>query len=178
MRRSAARARRRKSPTFYVDECLGRFVAASLAQAGVDVRPWYDHFAGSPDLEFLPLVGKNDWVFLTKDKNIRRNQLEVRAILNSGVRAFVVTATDLRREEMAALLLKAIPKCTGSAISGVRSFSTSQKPAWSPRIRAERCGGGREVASRSDSALAARRLPIYRLERAKRCEFTHRATVL
>jgi len=110
MRRSAARARRRKSPTFYVDECLGRFVAASLAQAGVDVRPWYEHFAGSPDLEFLPLVGKNDWVFLTKDKNIRRNQLEVRAILNSGVRAFVVTATDLRREEMAALLLKAIPK--------------------------------------------------------------------
>lgn len=34
----------------------------------------------------------------------------VDAILNAGVRAFVVTAVGLRREDMAQLLLRAMPK--------------------------------------------------------------------
>lgn len=111
MKRSAAkRARRHKPLTFYVDECLGRFVAESLSAAGFDVRAYYDHFAGMQDVDWLPRVGTNEWVLLTKDKNIRRRQLEVDVILNSGVRAFVVTAVGLHREDLAKLLLSAMPK--------------------------------------------------------------------
>lgn len=111
MKRSAAkRARRHKPLTFYVDECLGRFVAETLSAAGFDVRAYYDHFAGVPDIEWLPRVGASGWILLTKDKNIRRRQLEVDAILNSGVRAFVVTAIGLHREDLARLVLRAMPK--------------------------------------------------------------------
>lgn len=52
------------------------------------------------------------WVLITKDKNVRRNQLEVEAILNSDVRAFVVTAANLNHEQIAQLVLKAMPKIT------------------------------------------------------------------
>lgn len=82
----------------------------ALRDAGVDVRPWYDHFAGQADVDWLPAVGAAGWVLLTKDKDIRRRPLEIEAILNARVRAFVLTAAELRREEQAAILLKAMPK--------------------------------------------------------------------
>jgi PIN like domain len=86
MKRSAAKTSRRRKPlTFYVDECLGRFVADALAADGFDVRPYYEHFAGRRDIEWLPEVGELRWIVLTKDKNIRRRQLEVDAILNANV---------------------------------------------------------------------------------------------
>ena len=81
-----------------------------LAAAGYEIRPWYEHFAGREDIEWLPAIGARDWVLLTKDKDIRRRPLEIEAILNSHVRAFVLTATQLRRDEQAEILLKAMPK--------------------------------------------------------------------
>lgn len=74
------------------------------------MRAYYDYFAGMQDVEWLPRVGANRWILLTKDKNIRRRQLEVDAILNSGVRAFVVTAIGLHREDLAKLVLMVMPK--------------------------------------------------------------------
>lgn len=59
---------------------------------------------------FLPIVGENRWVFLTKDKHVRRNQLEVDAILNSGLRAFVLTAAGLGGDEQAAVFVRAMRK--------------------------------------------------------------------
>src|SRR5205814_7319834 len=70
----------------------------------------YDHFAGQLDVAWLPAVGRHGWILLTKDKNIRRRQLEVDAILNSGVRAFVVTAAGLTGDDTAALLVRAMRK--------------------------------------------------------------------
>jgi len=58
----------------------------------------------------LPILGERQWVLLTKDKNVRRNQLEVEAILNAGVRAFVVTATNLNHQRVGELLSRAMPK--------------------------------------------------------------------
>jgi hypothetical protein len=49
-------------------------------------------------------------VLLTKDKNIKRRQLEVDALLNAGVRAFVITATGLTRDAQAALLVRVMGK--------------------------------------------------------------------
>jgi hypothetical protein len=49
-------------------------------------------------------------VLLTKDKNIRKNELEVDAILNSGLRAFVVTATNLNHSGIGDLIVRAMLK--------------------------------------------------------------------
>jgi len=88
---------------------LGRGIAHRLQSEGHEAKP-FDEFAGKRDVDFLPIVGERGWVLLTKDKNIRRNQLEVEAILNAGVRAFVITATNLSHQQIADLVSKAIPK--------------------------------------------------------------------
>jgi len=110
-KRSAARTRQRRhsQPTLYVDECLGRSIALRLQAEGHDAKP-FDEFAGKADVDFLPIVGAREWVLVTKDKNVRRNQLEVNAILNAGVRAFVVTATGLNHQQISDLVSRAMPK--------------------------------------------------------------------
>jgi hypothetical protein len=82
----------------------------ALADDGHDVRSYADHFAGRPDVEWLPAIGNAHWVLITKDKDIRRNQLEIEAILNAGVRAFVITAGGLHRDEQIALLRRVMTK--------------------------------------------------------------------
>jgi hypothetical protein len=112
-KRSAAKTppRQHRAPTFYVDECLGRGIALRLRAEGHDAKA-FDEFAGKPDIEFLPIIGERQWILITKDKNVRRNQLEVEAILNSGVRAFVVTAANLNHEQIAQLVVKAMRRIT------------------------------------------------------------------
>jgi len=110
-KRSAARTRqrRRSPPTLYIDECLGRGIALRLQGEGHDAKP-FDEFAGRTDVEFLPIIGERQWVLVTKDKNVRRNQLEVSAILNAGVRAFVVTASALNHQQISDLVSGVMPK--------------------------------------------------------------------
>jgi predicted nuclease of predicted toxin-antitoxin system len=108
-RSAASTPRPHNAPTLYVDECLGRTLARSLLAEGYDAKP-FDEFAGQPDVEFLPVIGARQWVLLTKDKDVRRNQLEVQAILNAGVRAFVITAANLTREQLAHLVLGTMPR--------------------------------------------------------------------
>jgi hypothetical protein len=84
-RSAASTPRPHNAPTLYVDECLGRTLARSLLAEGYDAKP-FDEFAGQPDVEFLPVIGARQWVLLTKDKDVRRNQLEVQAILNGRPR--------------------------------------------------------------------------------------------
>ena len=88
---------------------MGRGIALRLQSEGHDAKP-FDEFAGKRDVDFLPIIGERGWVLLTKDKNIRRNQLEVEAILNAGVRAFVITATNVSHQQIADLVSKAIRK--------------------------------------------------------------------
>ena len=99
-----------KHLTFYTDECLGKQVPAALVSAGYSVKPWYNHFAGVADVEWLRAIGDRRWILLTRDKNIRRRPLEVEAIINAGVRAFVLTATELRGVEQSEIFVKAMPR--------------------------------------------------------------------
>lgn len=77
-------------PTFFVDRDLGREFPRVLRRAGFKVKVHDDHFAqNTRDVDWLPVVTKNGWVVLTKDKNLSRNELEVRCIINSGARVLV-----------------------------------------------------------------------------------------
>jgi hypothetical protein len=78
--------------------------------AGHEIRPWYEHFPSALDIDWLPAIGQHGWVLLTKDRGIRRRPLEVEAILNARVRAFVLTATDLTREAQADVFVRAMQK--------------------------------------------------------------------
>lgn len=61
--------------TFFVDRCLGRGpVVSALRAAGVQTHAHDDHFAQDTlDVDWLTEVGRQGWVVLTKDKNIRAN---------------------------------------------------------------------------------------------------------
>jgi hypothetical protein len=54
-------------------------------------------------------VGSNNGVLITKDQKIRRRPLEREALINSGVRSFVLNAGNLKAGEMAAIFSAAMP---------------------------------------------------------------------
>ena len=56
------------------------------------------------------VAGRERWIVLTKDKHIRRRELELRAFTLAKVRAFVLTSGDLRGDEQADLFARLVPK--------------------------------------------------------------------
>jgi hypothetical protein len=69
------------------------------------------HFpAGTEDSIWLPFVGQKGWILLTKDKRIRFNDLEKRAVIANRVREFYFTSGNFNGEEMAELLVVALPE--------------------------------------------------------------------
>jgi len=82
-----------------------------LVAAGHSVRLEREEFGGgAEDVVWLPPVGERGWVLLTKDKNIRKRPLEMRAFLGANVRAFVLTAGNLNGEQQADIFARALPR--------------------------------------------------------------------
>lgn len=106
--RSAARL---QSLTFFLDYQIGRFVVADALRAvGAHVEVHIDHFAqNAPDLDWIPEVGRREWVLITKDQNIRRNPLERAAYASAHLRGFVITGKDMTGPELAELLVRSLP---------------------------------------------------------------------
>lgn len=81
-----------------------------LRAAGEDVHAHDDHFAqNTPDTEWLNEVGRRGWVVLTKDKNIRANQLEHVALVRANVACFMLGRGDLAAATMGNVFLDALP---------------------------------------------------------------------
>lgn len=81
-----------------------------IATEGCRVEVHDDHFTqDTEDAEWLREGGKRKWIFLTKDRHIAQNQIEVVRLLESGSPAFVFTVADMTSAEMAAVFLKALP---------------------------------------------------------------------
>jgi len=97
---------------FFVDRCLGRrIIPEMLRSAGEIVRAHDEVFRqDTRDEKWLTEVGKNGWIVLTKDKNIRYRAIELQALLAAKVRAFVLTARgDLTGAEVGQIFVKAPP---------------------------------------------------------------------
>jgi predicted nuclease of predicted toxin-antitoxin system len=65
---------------------------------------------GALDPDWLPQVGERGWVLITKDKNIRKRPIEMRAHMGTNVRSFVFTAGNMTGEQQGQLLVSAFPK--------------------------------------------------------------------
>ena len=101
-------AARLASLTFFLDHQIGRYIVAqALRDAGARVEVHLDHFPGNkPDFEWIPVVGKRDWVLITKDRNIRRNPLERAAYEAAKLRGFVIAAGGMGGKELSELLVR------------------------------------------------------------------------
>jgi predicted nuclease of predicted toxin-antitoxin system len=97
---------------FFVDRSLGRrIIPGALHDAGEEVRIHDEHFPqDAKDEIWLAEAGKQNWVVLTKDKNIRYRANELQALVAAKVRAFVLTARgDLSGAEVGQIFVRALP---------------------------------------------------------------------
>jgi hypothetical protein len=111
-------------PTFFVDRSLGRSdVPAALRGAGARVEIHDDHFPqDAPDVSWLAEAGARGWLVLTKDRRIQRHPLELNALSAAGVGAFILTSANLSGAQMAAALVKALPRMIALAARCGRPF--------------------------------------------------------
>ena len=89
----------------------GKQVVAALREAQLTVEThaaWFRH--DTPDEIWLTVVGYFDWVVLKRDKNIGRNAIELDALLDAGVKSFVMSSGQLKDVENAAIFIRALPK--------------------------------------------------------------------
>ena len=108
---SSPSSERPEEPTFCIDEALGnKVVPRALREAGLKVELLIDHHPrGTFDEDWLADVGRRGWIVLTKDKQMKRRPAEQLAIVRHRVRAFLLTSGEMKAQEMAATLLKAVP---------------------------------------------------------------------
>ncbi len=122
-------ARRSVAPPleFFIDESLGgRIVAEALRHAGEIVHVHHDHFPpGAKDVEWLAVAGRRGWIVLTKDERIRYRAIEQRALMQSLVGAFILTARGLTGPEMAEIYVRALPRIRRLVAKSPRPFIAS-----------------------------------------------------
>jgi hypothetical protein len=101
-----------KEVTFYLERSLGgRIILEELRKAGLRIESHAKWFRpDTADEAWLPEVGKKNWKVLMRDQRIGTRKVEVEALLNSGVQAFVLTSGNLKNAENAAIIVKALPR--------------------------------------------------------------------
>jgi hypothetical protein len=95
---------------FFTDRDLGRIIPDALRRAGFRVERHDDHFGPTtPDIRWLRTVGKNGWVALTRNKNIRYNSEERDMVMEAGVALFMLVGRHPHRV-LAQNLVQTMPK--------------------------------------------------------------------
>lgn len=122
------KSKRHEALVFFLDRSLGKkVIAEALRAAGADVRIHDDIFnQDAQDVEWLPEVGRKEWVVLTKDSHIRHRFVERMALISSGVRAFILVSGNLSGPEMAEIFVKALPR--------IRRFAIRHSPPFIAKI--------------------------------------------
>ncbi|HEX4485302.1 MAG TPA: hypothetical protein VH088_03495 [Terriglobales bacterium] len=131
-------SRTRPSPpedfVLYLDENLHNCkpILSALILRGVKHERHGSHFPpGTEDTEWLPFVGKQGWLLVTKDKRIRFNELERAAVLEHRVREFYFTSGNYSGAEMALMLIEALPEmirtCAKHEAPFIASITKSSK---------------------------------------------------
>lgn len=100
------------SPIYFADENTLGF-AKILQRAGrTDVlSPGHPQLPevplGTPDLDWMPIVGSRDFIVVTRDRRIRTRPAELAAYRHHGIRSVWLGAKrDMRPDEQAALFLR------------------------------------------------------------------------
>lgn len=80
-----------------------------MRAAGVTVHLHDDHFDQNvEDQDWLAAVGEFGWVVLTKDKWIRRRQLERDALLAADLKVFCFMSGNVPFDEMSQIVVEAL----------------------------------------------------------------------
>lgn len=122
-RRSATTSLPEETVVFFVDRSLGKGVRDALREAGANVVYLEDdHDDDASDEEWLTFAGRNDYVVVTKDKQIRLRLAERDALVAANVRAFFLTSGNLTGAEMSTILTAQLTTMTRVARETPRPF--------------------------------------------------------
>lgn len=110
--------------TWFIDRNLGHALATALRARGERVIHHDERFlSNAPDTEWLPVVGENGWLLLTKDKAIRKRIHEREALRVAKVGAFFLSAGNLRGREQVERFIKNLERMRACAATTKRPFS-------------------------------------------------------
>ena len=105
---SGANSKPQHEPTLFLDRNFGKHAVASrLRSEGMAVEMHDDHLSpGAPDEDWVALVGRKNWLAITKDRNIRYRTAELEAIRRHSAHVFVIRMKNATGPEIAELLVK------------------------------------------------------------------------
>ena len=109
---------------FYLDESIySRLLADALESAGAVVRrPGVDIPFGTPDQSWLRTAGVNGWIVLMRDQRVRHRPLEIQALRDAGVAAFVFTAGQATAQRTAEVVTAKLRAMVNLSVSEPRPF--------------------------------------------------------
>ena len=100
------------NPVLFIDRCAwSQRLGDALKELGAPFIVHHDKFhPNGPDEEWLELVGREGWIALTRDKNIRRKPNEIAAYRRYKVIGFVLASGNASAADTAALVTRLYPK--------------------------------------------------------------------
>lgn len=110
------------------------------------------HFKpGELDPIWLPRICQQGWIILTKDKGIRYNQLEIKAICADNAREFFFRSGNWDGKKMAEILSKALPKMKRMARRISPPFIASLTEAGEVHLRYDKGGSVHDQKKKSET---------------------------
>ncbi|MET4106975.1 hypothetical protein [Hymenobacter sp. UYP22] len=111
-------------PIFFLDRTVAMpRVQAALREQQTAFVSHADLFRPeAPDTEWLPAVVARDLCVLTQERRIRYNPLEQQALLASGGATFIIVAKGLTSADLAACVVRALPRLRRFALRTPRPF--------------------------------------------------------
>ena len=96
---------------FFVDNNLSKDLADGMKAFGESVSHLQDHFPeNAGDAEWLPFIGSNDYILITRDERIRSKPAELRALRIYKVGAFFLGGKHRTRCQLIQQLVRNWPQ--------------------------------------------------------------------
>jgi hypothetical protein len=121
---SSTAVKRLEQAVFYLDESIySRLLCERLRASGAMVRHAGEAFPfGSPDAVWLAGCGKQGWVVLSRDQRIRRRPLELLALRDAGVAAFIFSSGAATAADTADVVERLLLKFAHMSVSEPKPF--------------------------------------------------------
>ncbi len=85
-------------------------------------RPRVDVSAGTPDAIWLATAGEQGWIVLMRDQRVKQRALEIQALRDARVGAFVLTAGQATAQSSAVVILSKLQKILNISRSERKPF--------------------------------------------------------
>jgi hypothetical protein len=108
-------------PHVFVDRSLGAVqLPAMLRQAGFVLTAMREYYGEAQaqrvtDFEWIALTAQRGWIGFHKDAKIRRNEVERRAVLDTGARMFCLPRADITAADAAARFIRNLSAIVAAA---------------------------------------------------------------